>query len=241
MAASRGCGRGHDVLRGFAGGAGTGAQGTAGPVCAAPARRDRVLLRRGGHDQRGRVFRGAEYRLLRAAAGAVSGGGQRLRDIRAGGRADRGGKHLQAGVRVPRLAHRGVRRHGCAGQLCDFAARGGALPHARGRRWYMHTSRGRTRTPFPTTSGSTKRPPSGRRRRSATPSRDSDCFWCGKVGREGAGGSGARGRARNPGSHRPGPGGGTARNQQGVHHALGVFAGRGSDIARIRERAEIFR
>ena len=60
------------------------------------ARRGHLRLARRRHDERGRVLGVAEHRLHCAAAGRLSGRGQRLRDLGAGRSADARRRHLAA-------------------------------------------------------------------------------------------------------------------------------------------------
>ena len=95
-------------------------------------RRDHLRLARRRRDQRRRVLGSAQRRLRQAAAGAVPGRRQRLRDLGAGRSADRRRRHLAPGALVPRPARRLGRRHRFLRQPARDARGGRLRPRAQG-------------------------------------------------------------------------------------------------------------
>ena len=138
-------------------------------------RRGHLRLDRRRRDQRGRVLGVAEHRLHAAAAGALPGRGQRLRDLGAGRGADARRRHLAAGRELPRPQGAALRRHRLPRQLPRRSARRSALGAraSASRRSCTPRSPGPTRTRSRTTSGSTRRRRSARPRRRAI--RSSGC------------------------------------------------------------------
>ena len=101
------------------------------PGAAAPAfqaRRGRLLLHGRRHDLRGRVLGEPQHGLQPPAARPLPRRGQRLRDLRAGGGADRGRQHLEARALVPGPARARGRRLRSPGQPVRAPGGGGLVP-----------------------------------------------------------------------------------------------------------------
>ena len=96
-------------------------------------RRSRASHRRRRHHQRGRVLGGDEHRLQSQAAGAVPDRGQRLRDLGAGGRADRRRQRRSAGANFPNLHWVGEIDGNDPVESYGILARGGRRTAARAR------------------------------------------------------------------------------------------------------------
>ena len=130
-----------------------------------------------GATSEGEFWEALNTACTRAAAGAVPGRGQRLRDLGAGRSADAGRRHLASGRVVSRPARRFDRRHRLLRQPTRDARGGRVRPRAQGpgARPRARAS-ARTRTRCPTTRSCTRRRRSARPKRGAIRSRGSREF-----------------------------------------------------------------
>ena len=140
------------------------------------------MFQRRRHYQRRRILRSAEYRQYGKSSSSVSRRRQRLRNFCSGGTSNARRKYFEAARELSAHAHRRMRRHRAAGELCIHETRRGALPcaqrsgvgsFARHSSLFAFSFRRRKTLPLRNRARS--------KNRVATPSRSSASFWSAKA------------------------------------------------------------